>query len=278
VRPWKISLRSWGLWLNAAVVTPALVTEETLGYHGASDEIRGPMSFWTDIIAYSPTWVDVHPDQVARFVTGVAGGSLPAGLVRVSVPELTCYGVHDVDGRARREATNPNMKALVKKLVEQAKRAERIDCDATGDYEPPSWTEESDEHVGPYLCVEGSPSKITRVLASAAKVPFAELDLSGLKPGKAIADALTISGDEGYLAPSELELEVGPGLAAHEDKPPVFAGWLRLILSGEGQPYPLTPQQLIERAQGCESLSKLVALAGKCFGVPRWEWTISCTG
>lgn len=236
------------------------------------------MSFWTDIIAYSPTWVDVHPDQVARFITGVAGGSLPVGLVRVSAPELTCYGVHDVDGRARREAANPDMKALLKRLVDQAKKAERIDCDATGEYDPPSWTEDSDMHVGPYLCAEGSPAKIARVLASAAKVPFAELELTGLKPGKAITDALTFSGDEGYLAPSELDLEVGPNLACYEDKPPVFAGWLRLILSGEGQPYPLTPPQLIERAQACDPLRKILALAGKCFAVPQWRWIISCSG
>ena len=232
------------------------------------------MSFWTDIIVYSPVWVDVYPEKVRRFLSTVAAGVGGAG----QESELACYGMYDVSGDARRQAANPDIPALCRKLVAQAARAEQIDCQATGEYEPPSWTEAGDTHIGPFFSAEGPPANVCQQLLAAPKTPFAELELVGLRPDKPIVQALSICGQDGYLDISELNLEVGPNIAVFQDDPPEFTGWMRLLLSGEGQPYPLTKQQLIERAQRCDALRRLLNYATECFAVSRWGWTVSCKG
>jgi len=232
------------------------------------------VSFWTDIIAYSPTWVDVYPERVRRFVSTAVGTPLPGA----TPPEIACFGVHDVNGDARRQAAHPDIDTLLKKLADQAAKAEHVDCEATGVYEPPSWTEMSDTHVGPFISIEGSAARICQELSGADKTPFAELEVVGLHPGKEIVDLLSFSGDETYLEFSELNLEVGPNVATFLSDPPEFAGWLRVVLSGEGQPHPLTKQQLIKRARRCAPLRRIVDYAGECFAVKKWRWTASCKG
>jgi hypothetical protein len=236
------------------------------------------VSFWTDIIAYSPTWVDIRPEKVRRFIATVAGGEKPCGVVGVPDPEMSCYGVLDVKGEARKAAADADLEALYKKLSQQAKKYEALDCEATGEFEPPSWTEDSAEHIGPYLCIEGTPSKICRALAGAEKIPFADLEVTGLRAGDDIVKELSLADEDSYLDLSEINLEIGPTFSAFLNEPPEFCGWARVILSGEGQPHPLTKAQLIEHALKCDALQRIVTYAGECFGVPRWQWTVGCSG
>jgi hypothetical protein len=230
------------------------------------------MSLWTDIIVYSPAWVDVYPEKVRRFISGMVGaqeGSSDDG-------EIACYGMLDIDEAARKQAADPDIDALLSRLAAQAAKADIVDCDATGIYEPPSWTEMSDTHVGPFFSAEGSAAKVCQLLAVAEKVPFAELEVVGLSPGTDVLESLSFSGDEAFLEFSEMTLEVGPNIASFMGEPPVFAGWLRLSVSGEGQPHPLTMEELIDRARRCDAIRRVVDYAGECFGVRQWNWTVSC--
>jgi len=228
------------------------------------------VSFWTDIIVCSPTWVDVYPEKVRRFIATVAGGSSGD-----AEHELACYGILDINGEARRQAAKPDMEVLLKKLMTQARRAEQIDCDASGVYEPPSWTEMSDTHIGPFFSAEGPVYKICQQLLAAERVPFAELEIVGLQPSREILSTLSFCGNEAYLEISELNFEVGPNLATYLHEPPEFAGWLRIALSGEGQPFPLTKAQMIARAQASDAFRRIIEYATECFGVKEWRWTIS---
>ncbi len=231
------------------------------------------MSFWTDIIAFSPTWVDVYPERVRRFLAGVVGTTADGE----ADGTIACHGMMDTDGAARAQAVDPDLTAILKKIAAQAAKAEVLDGEATGVYEPPSWTEMSDTHIGPFFSAEGTVENVCQRLAVAEKVPFAELEVVGLTPGKDVFKSLSFSGEGAYLDFSELTLEVGPNVAVFMSEPPEFAGWLRLSVSGEGQPHPLTRQQLIDRTRQCGAIRRIVDYAGECFGVKEWHWAVSCS-
>jgi hypothetical protein len=235
------------------------------------------VSLWTDVIAYSSTWVDVYPAMVERFIAELSQSKDRLPVVRIHEPELVCYGMFDLDGEARKRAKNPDLDSLMKRLIAQAARAEEIDSEATGEYEPPSWTEAGDTHIGPFLSVDGSLAKVRGQLAKATELPFSELELLGLRPGDEIVKQLAQCDGESYLAFSEINLEVGPNLSKFLDDPPEFAGWLRVSLSGEGQPYPLTRDELIAKAKACKPLGKVIGCASRCFNVSTWSWAVSCS-
>jgi hypothetical protein len=88
--------------------------------------------------------------------------------------------------------------------------------------------------------------------------------------------ALSICGEGQYLDFTELNLEVGPHFCAYLDEPPAFAGWLRVALSGEGQPYPFTKADMIQGARDCEAFRRIIDYAGRCFRVNNWQWAVSC--